>query len=89
MSAPTDARICPYCGSKHSRTQESKLNRHDGYLIRYRLCNRCKRRWRTYEIRAEEWKSANVNKDKVYDAISILERVVMGEGKGKAGTDNS
>ena len=63
----TDARICPKCGSKHTHVQESRINDADGYLIRYRECNRCKARYRTYEIRDAEWKKLNRLRDDFSD----------------------
>lgn len=56
MSVSPDARKCPKCGSKRTRVTESRTNPNDGYLIRYRTCNYCKTRFRTYEIRDSEWK---------------------------------
>ena len=57
MSVSPDARKCPNCGSKRTRVTSSRVNEHDGYLIRYRTCNYCNARYRTYEIRASEWKA--------------------------------
>ena len=67
MMLSPDVRTCPKCGSKHARVKESKLNEHDGYLIRYRQCNRCKETFRTYEIRDAEWKRLNRLKDDFSD----------------------
>ncbi len=45
---------CPYCGEDDDRVIDSRVSR-DGYEIRRRrLCNRCGRRFTTYERVAEE-----------------------------------
>jgi len=71
MSAPLDVRTCPYCGGKHTSIRDSRVNVHDGYLIRYRLCARCKQTYRTYEINADEWKKVNELR---YVLQSIIEK---------------
>ena len=67
MIISPDARKCPNCGSKRTRVTDSKENPHDGYLIRYRRCNYCKFKYRTYEIRATEWKSMLKMRDELSD----------------------
>lgn len=45
---------CPYCGEDDDRVVDSRVSR-DGYEVRRRrLCNRCGRRFTTYERVAEE-----------------------------------
>ena len=78
MSISPDARKCPNCGSKRTRVTDSRENPHDGYLIRYRLCNYCKTRYRTYEIRDSEWKAMNrLREECTYFTRKIKERLDM------------
>lgn len=78
MKPSEDVRICPKCGSKHTRIRDSRVNPHDGYLIRYRECSRCKATYRTYEIRDGEWKKLNRLRDDFSDFNrKIRERLDM------------
>ena len=72
MKHSIDARACPGCGSKQTRIVESRINPHDGYLIRYRECNYCKTKYRTYEIKDLEWRQLHNLK---YDITDFVEKL--------------
>ena len=79
MKEPIDARVCPSCGSRRTLITTSRINPNDGYLIRYRECERCKVRFRTYEIRDAEWKRLNRLMDDFLEMNSrIKERLDKG-----------
>lgn len=51
-----DARVCPYCGARGIVHKATNMHRNaDGYLVRYRMCDRCHVIRKTYEIYPDEF----------------------------------
>lgn len=75
LYATNDIRVCPYCGHKGLAQRVSGIRYNaDGYLVRYRMCDRCHVIRKTYEIYPEDFDKLVKLKRRVEDLATDLNK---------------
>lgn len=48
---------CPKCGSKYTTVVDSRKSSNESIIRRRRRCEKCDKRFTTYEITEQDWKA--------------------------------